>query len=32
MSWKPWLDLVFLAALTSAVCGIVYLARVFDRE
>ncbi len=32
MSWKPWLDVVFLIALGSAVCWIVYLARVFDRE
>ena len=32
MSWLYWLDLLFLFALVTALCGLLYLARVYDHE
>jgi hypothetical protein len=32
MTWLYWLDILFLAALVSALAWLVYLARVFDRD
>jgi hypothetical protein len=32
MTWLYWLDVLFLCMLVSALCWLVYLARVADHE